>query len=307
MLSVEITRECPLRCPGCYAYEPEHLGDAGPLRQLSDYRGQALVDGLLALVRKHRPLHLTIVGGEPLVRYRELDEVLPRLAAMGVEVQLVTSAVRKIPAQWAGLPNLHLVVSVDGLQPEHDRRRAPATYDRMLQHIAGHSVIVHCTVTRQMTERTGYLAEFCRFWSSRREARKIWFSLYTPQEHDQSDERLSRDDRVRVVKEIATIRESYPKVYAPDVVLKGYIQPPSSPEECIFAQTTACISADLATRVSPCQFGGRPVCDECGCIASAGLAAIGRARLAGLVSVSSIFSASRRFGYAVGNKLYRAM
>ncbi|MBL8193432.1 MAG: radical SAM protein, partial [Blastocatellia bacterium] len=25
-LSIEITRECPLRCPGCYAYEPQHLG-----------------------------------------------------------------------------------------------------------------------------------------------------------------------------------------------------------------------------------------------------------------------------------------
>ena len=25
-LSVEITRECPLRCPGCYAYGDEHLG-----------------------------------------------------------------------------------------------------------------------------------------------------------------------------------------------------------------------------------------------------------------------------------------
>ena len=22
-ISIEITRECPLRCPGCYAYEPE--------------------------------------------------------------------------------------------------------------------------------------------------------------------------------------------------------------------------------------------------------------------------------------------
>jgi hypothetical protein len=33
-LSLEITRECPLRCPGCYAYEPEHLGSTGPLRQL---------------------------------------------------------------------------------------------------------------------------------------------------------------------------------------------------------------------------------------------------------------------------------
>ena len=28
-LSIEITRECPLRCPGCYAYEPEHLQELG--------------------------------------------------------------------------------------------------------------------------------------------------------------------------------------------------------------------------------------------------------------------------------------
>ena len=26
MLSIEITRECPLHCPGCYAYNDSHLG-----------------------------------------------------------------------------------------------------------------------------------------------------------------------------------------------------------------------------------------------------------------------------------------
>jgi pyruvate-formate lyase-activating enzyme len=36
-LSIEITRGCPLRCPGCYAYEPEHLGnEVGPLRSFAD-------------------------------------------------------------------------------------------------------------------------------------------------------------------------------------------------------------------------------------------------------------------------------
>ena len=106
-LSIELTRECPLRCPGCYAYEPGHLGAAGPLRQLSDYRGEALVHGVLALVRRLRPLHVSIVGGEPLVRYRELEVILPKLADMGVEVLLVTSAVRPIPAAWNDLPNLY--------------------------------------------------------------------------------------------------------------------------------------------------------------------------------------------------------
>jgi organic radical activating enzyme len=296
LLSVEITKECPLRCPGCYAYEPAHLGDSTSLRQLSDFRGQELVNGLLSLVRKHRPLHLSIVGGEPLVRWRELDLILPQLEQMGVEVQLVTSAVTVIPRHWAKFTNLHLVVSVDGLQADHDRRRSPATYERLLQHIAGHTIIVHCTITKQMCARPGYLASFCRFWSERAEVRKIWFSLFTPQEGVEAEERLDPGERVRVVHQIAALRRGFPKLYAPNVVLKGYLGPPRSPEECIFAQTTACVSADFTTLVQPCQIGGRPACAECGCIASAGLAAIGRFRLAGLISVSRIFSLSRRIG-----------
>ena len=34
-LSIEITRECPLRCPGCYAYGDTHLGGDVVLRQLA--------------------------------------------------------------------------------------------------------------------------------------------------------------------------------------------------------------------------------------------------------------------------------
>jgi hypothetical protein len=299
-LSVEITRECPLRCPGCYAYEPSHLGTSATLRDLSDFRGPALVEALTALVRAHRPVHLSIVGGEPLVRRRELDQILPQLDRMGVEVQLVTSAVTEIPRHWAGIGSLHLVVSVDGLPEEHDRRRAPATYERLIRHIAGHRLIVHCTVTRQMLERPGYLAEFCAFWSARPEARKIWLSLFTPQAGSDPAERLDADDRQRVVAEIDRLRRDYPKLYAPTAVLRGYLDPPSSPAECIFAQTTTCVSADLETPVEPCQIGGQPLCAECGCMAAAGLAAVGRTKLGGLVSLSQIFSLSRRVGQIVG-------
>jgi len=64
-LSVEITRECPLQCPGCYAYDDAHLGGGATLRSLSDRKGQALIDGVLELVDRIKPLHLSIVGGDP--------------------------------------------------------------------------------------------------------------------------------------------------------------------------------------------------------------------------------------------------
>src|SRR4051812_18731623 len=89
-LSIEITRECPLRCPGCYAYEDSHVAEGVGLRQLQDLRGQALVDGVLRVVDEHRPLHLSIVGGDPLVRFRELEILLPQLEQRGTHLQLVT-------------------------------------------------------------------------------------------------------------------------------------------------------------------------------------------------------------------------
>jgi MoaA/NifB/PqqE/SkfB family radical SAM enzyme len=304
-LSIEITRECPLRCPGCYAYGDQHLGGALTLREVSDYRGEALIDGVLQLVAKHRPLHVSIVGGEPLVRYRELDVILPRLSEMGLHVQVVTSAVRPIPAEWARIPRLRVVVSIDGLQPEHDARRTPATYSRILKHIVGQQIVVHCTVTRQQVQRDGYLREFSAFWSDQPSVKKIWFSLYTPQVGESSPEILTPADRRKVVDELMVLRTQFAKVEMFKAMLEMYADPPASPAECIFSRVTHSVSADLRTRITPCQFGGTPDCSQCGCIASAGLGAIGRHRIMGLVPVDPIFDASIRVGQLVRQRRER--
>ena len=304
MLSIEITRECPLRCPGCYAYEPEHLHQLGLLRTLSDYKGEQLVDGVLSLARRYRPLHISIVGGEPLVRFRELDVLLPRLSKMGIAVQITTSAVREIPGAWAEIDDLYLVVSVDGLQPEHDVRRTPATYDRILKNIAGHQITVHCTITNQMAGRSKYFEEFLSFWSGRSEVRQIWFSLFTPQVGAQEEEILPPDQRREVLAELARLRPMFPKLTLPDSVIKGYSNPPKSPDQCIFARTTLNITADLKGRITPCQFGGNPDCSQCGCMASAGLNAVGDYRLLGFVPLRSIYNVSDRIG-KTANKIFR--
>jgi len=298
-LSVEITRECPLRCPGCYAYEDGHLGGDVTLRGLADYRGDELVHRFMTLIDRRRPLHVSIVGGEPLVRYRELSTILPMLAERDIHTQLVTSAVRPIPSEWRRLRRLQIVVSVDGLPPEHDQRRAPATYQRILKHIAGHQITVHCTVTRQQVQRDGYLEEFLRFWQANVDTRMIWVSLYTPQRGEISAERLSAADRHRVIEELRRLRPIAPKLEMFDGALEAYARPPASPAECTFARTTECLSADLERRIAPCQFGGNPDCSSCGCIASASLEAIARHRLPGGLKIRSIFDASLLVGKAI--------
>lgn len=295
-LSIEITRECPLRCPGCYAYGDDHLGGDVTLRQLNDFTGQQLIDGVLDLVAHHKPLHVSIVGGEPLVRYRELNTILPELSRRGIHVQLVTSAVREIPLEWVRLPRFYLVVSVDGLPAEHDMRRAPATYERILRHTAGRPVTIHCTVTRQQVNRAGYLEEFLKFWSAREDTKQVWFSLYTPQIGEMSEERLRPADRQRVVSDLMALRRRYPKLTLRQGLLDVYANPPASPDECVFSLTTTTISADLKTRITPCQFGGEPDCAQCGCMASAGLAAIARHQLFGFIPVGRIFAGSLKVG-----------
>ena len=295
-VSIEITRECPLRCPGCYAYDEGHLGGGVTLRGLSDRKGQELIDGILEIADRLKPLHLSLVGGDPLVRYRELEALLPQLLERGIHVQIVTSAFRPLPAAWATMEHMNAVVSIDGLAPEHDVRRAPATYERILKNIAGQRITVHCTITGQMMKRPGYLREFLEFWTPREEIRKVWFSMFTPQVGDDLPEMLTPAERMRAITDLLALRQAFPKLDMPEGMVREFARPPQSPDECVFAQTTRTISADLKTEIGPCQFGGNPDCKSCGCIASMGLAAVAAHKLGGFVPVGAIFRASVKIG-----------
>jgi MoaA/NifB/PqqE/SkfB family radical SAM enzyme len=295
-LSIEITRECPLRCPGCYAYDDAHLGGGITLRQLSDHKGEDLIRGVLEVVDRLEPLHLSIVGGDPLVRYRELEVLLPQLVERGIHVQVVTSAFRPMAKSWADLEKLNVVVSIDGLQPEHDARRAPATYERILKNIAGQKVTIHCTITGQMMKQRGYLQRFLEFWTPRAEIRKVWFSLFTPQVGDQLEEILTAEERRRAISELSALIRTFPKLDMPPQLIEQFAKPPRSPDDCVFAQTTQTLSADLQSKITPCQFGGTPDCASCGCIASMGLAAIADHKLAGIIPVGMLFRASIKIG-----------
>jgi MoaA/NifB/PqqE/SkfB family radical SAM enzyme len=295
-LSIEITKECPLRCPGCYAFDAAHLGGTTELRQLSDFRGKDLVTKVLALIDERKPLHVSLVGGDPLVRYRELELLLPAIEQRGIHTQVVTSAFRVIPSDWKKYKKLNVVVSIDGLQPEHDERRKPATYDRILKNISGAKVTIHCTITSQIVERPGYLDEFLRFWSRRSEIAKVWFSIFTPQIGAADAEILTPAQRALVIAELRRLRVKYPVLDMPEAIIDEIASPPKSPSECIFARTTETISADLTTRITPCQFGGKPDCEQCGCIASVGLAALGHHKVLGPLTAGHLFMASDRVG-----------
>lgn len=300
MLSIELTRECPLSCPGCYAYGENHLRGPVTLRNLSDYRGDELVDRIVRLVRQHRPLHLSLVGGEPLVRHRELSRLLPILSEMGVHTMVVTSAVIPIPQEWNIIPRIRVTVSVDGLPEHHDVRRKPATYERILHNISGCRVNIHWTITAPMLSRSGYVEEYLAFWNARAEVVRIWVSLYTPQQDEHSAEMLSEAERRSVGEELRALQPRYPKLLMNAGIAQAMEHPPANPSECLFSRMSTNYSADLQTRVEPCIFGGTPACTHCGCAISSGLHWLKTVRVLRLVKIETLVNGSVAMGSVLG-------
>jgi MoaA/NifB/PqqE/SkfB family radical SAM enzyme len=297
MLSIEITRECPLRCPGCYAYEQGHLAGGVTLRQLRDFHGAELVDGVLGLVARHKPVHLAIVGGEPLVRHRELSRILPELSRQKLETLVVTSGVIPIPCEWDQLPHIRVAVSVDGLREHHDVRRAPATYERILQNIDGRRVDISWVITRQQMEAPAYLETYLGFWTARPEIDRIWLSIYTPQIGEQSAEMLTPAQRGSLIAQLPKLKAMYPALLMTPGIAHAFGSPPANPTECMFSRMSVNYSADLKTQVQPCFFGGQPDCRQCGCAVTAGLHWIGAKTVLGPLRVSHLMRASVAVGH----------
>jgi hypothetical protein len=234
-----------------------------------------------------------------LVRHRELSAILPALSAMDIFTLVVTSGVIPIPLEWMNLPRLRVAVSVDGMPQHHDVRRKPATYERILKNISGRKINVHWVITRPMLERAGYLEDYVAFWNARTEVDHIWVSLYTPQIGEQSAEMLAPDDRERVAAELPTLARKFPKLLMNAGVAEAFLRPPKNPDDCLFSKMSANYSADLATRVEPCVFGGTPDCSQCGCAASSGLHWIRSVKVAGPLRVGHFVGASVGVGMLV--------
>lgn len=299
MLSIEITRECPLSCPGCYAYGSDHLGGGLTLTEVSDFRGDRLVEGVIGLVRKHKPLHVSLVGGEPLVRHRELSRILPQLSEMGVYTLVVTSAVIPIPMEWMELPQLTIAVSVDGLPEHHDIRRKPATYERILKNIEGRTVNVHWTIVQNNMERPTYREEYVKFWSEHAEINRIWVSTYTPQLGEKTPEMLTPESRRQLADELVALNHKYKKLLWSRELSEALLRPPQTPNNCIFSKMSINYTADLDKRVEPCVFGGSPDCSQCGCAISIGAHRIGDFKVAGLIPARYLMESSVQIGKLV--------
>ena len=234
------------------------------------------IDGVLRLV--------TAPAAARLDRRRRTARALPGArcdpagsSGRGIHVQVVTSAVRR--SRLRGARSRASTLSCRLTACARARRPAVAGDLRTdLKHIAGRRIAVHCTITRQQVSRPGYLEEFVAFWSAREETYQIRMSLYTPQIGEVSDER-PRSGRPR---------PGYDRLDGPSADIRSCSRRSrliGRLRESTAVADRVRLCSDNPQRVGrsadldhPCMFGGSPDCANCGCLASAALAAIARHR-----------------------------
>ena len=120
-LELQVTDACNLRCKHCYIGDTDH-------NELTPKQ----VAGILREFEEMQGLRVLITGGEPLVhgKFNELNEMLPDFFIRKV---LFTNGVLLTKKALKALKVDEIQVSIDGLEPAHDRLRGTGTFTRSLE------------------------------------------------------------------------------------------------------------------------------------------------------------------------------
>jgi MoaA/NifB/PqqE/SkfB family radical SAM enzyme len=192
-VNLEVTRRCNLKCDFC-----DYWRQRGPESRLSDYS---------PIVRKLDPLHLTITGGEPLLR-KDLEQIIAgiRMQPGFIYMNLITNGslltVERALALWnAGLNQLS--VSLDFPDERHDRHRGyPGLWrhiEELLPGISAAGVDNLCLNTIIMKENLDSLldiAAVAKEWKL-----KVSFSTYNPFKNGNSAHTVP-PDRIRRLEQV---------------------------------------------------------------------------------------------------------
>lgn len=120
-LELQITDACNLRCKHCYIGDTDH-------NELTPKQ----VAGILREFEEMQGLRVLITGGEPLVhsKFHEINELLPDFFIRKV---LFTNGMLLKKTALKALNVDEFQLSIDGLEPAHDKLRGNGTFKRSLE------------------------------------------------------------------------------------------------------------------------------------------------------------------------------
>jgi MoaA/NifB/PqqE/SkfB family radical SAM enzyme len=265
--SIDVTKECNLRCAHCYFYEGTE-GEAPAYAGKEDLTDDQWIARLEELKSTKSMLEFpffqcTWVGGEPLVRKGLIEKARKYFRYNTI----VTNGTIPLPS-W---PDVHWYISCDGDEETHERiRRKKGIYKRAMKHVAERPELT-VTIAYCITKENAHCIERAvKDWAAAGAAR-ITFDFFTPVA-DMCDDNdglfLPLHDRDAVLDKLMALKDIYGDFFViPKRVFRLMKSDVSKrvTDNCMFESHGFALGADGIAK-EKCMMGPEADCDRCGCV-----------------------------------------
>jgi MoaA/NifB/PqqE/SkfB family radical SAM enzyme len=256
---VNVTNRCNLTCEHCFVFR-----DGNP----NDPEGEMSAERVLGELRRLRDRHgvrnMLWMGGEPMIRWRMLQEGL-RLFARNT---ITTNGT--IPLKDFG-PDVIYVISLDGPKDINDQVRGEGVFDKVMATVAAipdgfqSTIMVQCVVHRENQHRLADLVHAVQ----PTKVQGVTFSFYVPRAGEVSPRAWdSVEERETAVDIVVDLKRRYPDFVwnsSRSLVLMRPATAKLVTDNCPLLQTTLPLYIEGDHFTTPfCCYGNDVDCDRCG-------------------------------------------
>ncbi|MSP60642.1 MAG: radical SAM protein [Myxococcales bacterium] len=263
--SIDVSKECNLRCKHCYFFEQDYE---------SEFSVEQWVAKLEDLKRTRSRLEFpffqcTWVGGEPLIR----KDLIERGRKYFRYNTVVTNGTIPLP-EW---PDVNWYISIDGDEETHERiRNKKGIYKRAMRNIAEHPDL-NVTIAYCITRGNVHCLEQAIIDWAAAGATRMTFDFYTPIETIEEREQSCGDseglflplhERDRVLDQLIALKKIYGDFFVlPERVFRMMKSDVAKQvtDNCLFA-TKSFAFGPTGVQKEKCMMGPKADCDRCGCV-----------------------------------------
>jgi MoaA/NifB/PqqE/SkfB family radical SAM enzyme len=266
--SIDVSKECNLRCRHCYFFEQDYD------HELSVNDWIARLDALRAQAKpwEFPFFQCTWVGGEPLIR----KDLIERGRHYFRYNTVVTNGTIPLP-DW---PDVNWYISIDGDEAHHEWiRKKKGIYQRAMRNVREHPNL-QVTIAYMITKNNvDCIEQAVKDWAAAGAA-QMTFDFYTPIETIEDDLWLPFPERDRTLDMLIELKRIYGDFFIiPERTfrLMKSNHAKSVTDECLFAKKSFAFGPQGELK-EKCMMGPKADCDRCGCVVPFYMASLTRRR-----------------------------
>jgi len=212
LVNLELTKRCNAKCAFCACWQEEKQ------EELEDFA---------PVVKKLRPLVLSISGGEPLIK-KGWDEILKGMRPYCHYMVMITNGAiltEKVADKLSEVGLNQLAISLDYLDETHDEiRQIPGLYKKICDIVPkltakGYKILLNSVIMESNLDHIIPLAHTAKSWGA-----KISYSSYCALKRDDKDKMVSEEKLQKlehIVSELKRLKKTLGNIGNSDYYLDG--------------------------------------------------------------------------------------